>query len=140
MRRSFGAVALATAFMAAQVFTGVGSSRAAPPNGCPYPPNNPILSARTSLTNGRVRAMAKFRIGGYLTQNLCGIGFRKIGLFARETPGPYVYQQETISGLLGQYGFQFATDEDLDFIVVFSGDGVFPRAVSAKLHVDVVPL
>lgn len=138
MRRSFGAVALATAFMAAQVFTGVGASHAAPPNGCPYPPNNPILSLRTNLRAGQVSATTKFSLGGYLTQNLCGIGFRRLGLFVRERPGPYTYHQTTATGFFGQFEYQFATDETVDLIVVFSGDRQFPRVVSQKVHVSVV--
>lgn len=139
MRRMPGAIALVSALAAAQMLIGAGPSQALPPNGCPYPPNNPILSGRISVRFGLVTAGTKFKIGGYLTQNLCGIGFRKVGLFTRERPGPYTYYKETLTGFNGQYGFDFATDETLDLIVVFSGDKLFPRVVSDKMHVTVVP-
>ena len=136
MRRTRSAVALSTAFIAAQAFAGVGASHAAPPNGCPYPPNNPILSANVS--DSTVRSVEPFSVGGYLTQNGCGIGGRRVGLFARE-PGTtdYVYQNQTVTGLTGQYGFRYATDETLELIVIFSGDRVFPRTVSAPRTVTV---
>lgn len=135
MRRALTAIALSTACVAGLV-TGGGVSHAAPPNGCPYPANNPVMSLRVSRLT--VTQLQRFSLGGYFTQNGCGIGGRRVGLYAREGGGSYVYQKQTTTGFHGQYGFTYATDETLDFIVIFSGGGSFPRTVSNRAHISVL--
>ncbi|HVE62587.1 MAG TPA: hypothetical protein VNB94_02120 [Mycobacteriales bacterium] len=136
MRRTTTAVALTTGFLAAQAFAGVGVSSAAPVPACPYPPNNPVLSAglsRTTVTKGQ-----DFTVSGTLTLNNCGVGSARVGLFGREAPGPYTYLNQTATNAAGSYSFTFHTDETLDLIVLMSATGNLPKVISNKVHVSVV--
>ncbi len=132
--RKLSLVAAATAVAATAWMAPASAS--IPPNICPYPPNNPRISLFTEFVT--VKAGQVFSVGGNLTRNGCGLPGGRVGLFTRTVHGnPFTYLTQTVTNAAGGHGFKVARNQTTDFLVVFSGEGNYARAVSRVVHVSV---